>query len=90
MAIDIGRRKFISVLGSATVAWPIAAHARQPEQMRRVGMLFGIAADDPNAQAEYAAFLQELQRLGWAEGRNVRIAPRSHPSMVCSKSNYDH
>jgi putative tryptophan/tyrosine transport system substrate-binding protein len=75
MAIDIGRRKFISVLGSATVAWPFAAHAQQPE-MRRVGMLFGIAADDPNAQAEYAAFLQGLQQLGWTEGRNVRIDRR--------------
>jgi putative tryptophan/tyrosine transport system substrate-binding protein len=76
MAIDIGRRKFISALGSATVAWPFAAHAQQPGPIRRVGMLFGIAADDRNAQAEYAAFLQGLQQLGWTEGRNVRIDPR--------------
>jgi putative tryptophan/tyrosine transport system substrate-binding protein len=76
LSIDIGRRKFISVLGGATVAWPLAARAQQPEQMRRVGMLFGIAADDPTAQAEYAAFLQGLQQLGWTEGRNVHIDPR--------------
>jgi len=76
MTIGIGRRKFISVLGGATVAWPFAAHAQQPEQLRRVGMLFGIAADDPAAQAEYAAFLQGLQQLGWIEGRNVHIDPR--------------
>ena len=44
--------------------------------MRRVGMLFGIAADDPTARAEYAAFLQGLQQLGWIEGRNVHIDPR--------------
>jgi putative ABC transport system substrate-binding protein len=76
MAIGVGRREFISVLGGAVAAWPFAAHAQQPEQMRRVGMLFGIAADDPNAQAEHAAFLQGLQQLGWTEGRNVRIDPR--------------
>jgi putative tryptophan/tyrosine transport system substrate-binding protein len=76
LSIDMGRRKFISVLGSATIAWPFSAHAQQPEQMRRVGMLFGIAADDPTAQAEYAAFLQGLQQLGWIEGRNVHIDPR--------------
>jgi putative ABC transport system substrate-binding protein len=73
LSIGIGRRKFISVLGSAAVAWPFAAHAQQPEQMRRVGVLFGIAADDPTAQAEYAAFLQGLQQLGWIEGHNVHI-----------------
>jgi putative ABC transport system substrate-binding protein len=52
------------------------AHAQQPEQMRRVGILYGIAADDPNAQAEYAAFLQGLRPLGWTEGRNVSIERR--------------
>jgi hypothetical protein len=52
LSVDIGSRKFISVIGSATLGWPFAAHAQQPEQMRRVGVLFGIAADDPTAQAE--------------------------------------
>ena len=69
MAIGVGRRQFITAIGGAAFVWPLAAHAQQPEQMRRVGMLFGIAADDPNAQAEYAAFLQGLQQLGWTEGR---------------------
>ena len=70
------RREFITLLGGTAATWSFPAHAQQPEQMRRVGMLFGIAADDPNAQAEYAAFLQGLQQLGWTEGRNVRIDRR--------------
>ena len=68
------RRDFITLVGGAA-AWPLAARAQQPGQMRRVGMLFGIA-DDPTAQAEYAAFLQGLQQLGWTEGRNVHIDRR--------------
>jgi len=72
----IGRRQFISALGSAAVAWPLAARAQQPERMRRIGVLIGIAADDPDAQARYAAFLQRLQQLGWTEGRNVHIDAR--------------
>jgi putative ABC transport system substrate-binding protein len=73
MAIDIDRRKFISVLGSVTVAWPFAARAQQPEQMRRIGVLNGGSADDPGVQANYVAFLQGLQQLGWTDGRNVRF-----------------
>jgi len=68
MAIKIARREFISALGGAAT-WPLAAHAQQPEQMRRIGVLRG----RPAVQAQHAAFLQELQQLGWTEGRNVRI-----------------
>jgi putative tryptophan/tyrosine transport system substrate-binding protein len=75
MAINIGRRKFIAALGSAA-AWPRAARAQQPEQMRRIGVLSGAAANDPDNQARYAAFLQGLQQLGWTEGRNVHIDVR--------------
>ena len=67
------RREFITLLGSAAVAWPLAAHAQQPERMRRIGVLIPYAADDPEGQARIAAFLQVLQQLGWTEGRNVRI-----------------
>jgi putative tryptophan/tyrosine transport system substrate-binding protein len=63
------RRDFITLLGGAA-AWPLAAHAQQPERMRRIGVL---AAADPEGQAQVAAFLQALQQLGWSEGRNVRI-----------------
>ena len=66
------RREFITLLGGAA-AWPLAAHARQREPMRRVGVLMNLAADDPEAQARVAAFLQGLQEAGWVVGRNARI-----------------
>src|SRR5580704_10989030 len=72
MAIGIGRREFVTVLGSAAVTWPLAAHAQQPEQMRRIGVLYA-GSDDPGWKARYATFLQGLQQLGWTDGRNVRI-----------------
>jgi putative ABC transport system substrate-binding protein len=76
VAIDIGRRQFISALGGAASAWPLAARAQQGERMRRIGVLFGVAADDSTGKANYAAFLQGLQQLGWSDGRNVRIDAR--------------
>jgi putative tryptophan/tyrosine transport system substrate-binding protein len=69
------RREFIT-LGSAAAAWPLAARAQPGERVRRIGVLMGLAADDPEGQARFAAFLQELQQLGWTEGRNVRIDTR--------------
>jgi putative ABC transport system substrate-binding protein len=68
----MGWRDFISLLGSA-VAWPFAARAQQPEQMRRIGVLMNMAADDPQGQASIAAFHQGLQEWGWMLGRNARI-----------------
>ena len=70
------RREFITLLGGATVAWPLAAQAQQPGAMRRIGVITGIAVDDPQTKAQYAAFLQGLQQLGWIDGRNVRIDTR--------------
>jgi ABC-type uncharacterized transport system substrate-binding protein len=66
------RREFITVLGGAAVAWPLAARAQQPK-MRRIGVLMTLAADDPEAQARNAAFLQALGELGWTVGRNLQI-----------------
>ena len=66
------RREFMTLLGSAA-AWPLAARAQQPERMRRIGVFMPLAADDKQAQARLAAFLQGLQELGWTDGRNVRI-----------------
>jgi ABC-type uncharacterized transport system substrate-binding protein len=66
------RRQFITLLGGAA-AWPLAARAQQPDRMRRIGMLMNRVADDPEAQARLKAFVQGLQQLGWAEGRNVRM-----------------
>jgi putative ABC transport system substrate-binding protein len=73
MAINIARRKFIAALGGTAFAWPFAARAQQADRMRRVGVLWNLAADDPVGQARLAAFRQGLQELGWTDGRNVRI-----------------
>ena len=78
MAINIERRKFIAALGGSAFAWPLAARAQQADRMRRVGVLWNLAADDPEGQARQRAFLQGLQELGWTEGRNVRIDYRWH------------
>src|SRR5262249_45975128 len=69
------RREFITLLGSAA-AWPLAARAQQPEKVRRIGVLMNRVAHDPEAQARFNAFVQGLQQLGWAEGRNVRMDVR--------------
>jgi putative tryptophan/tyrosine transport system substrate-binding protein len=70
------RRDFITLLGGAAAAWPLAARAQQPERMRRIGVLMSTATDDPEGQARIAAFAQGLQQLGWTDGRNVRIDTR--------------
>jgi putative ABC transport system substrate-binding protein len=70
------RRSFITLLGGAAVAWPLAAHAQQPERMRRIGVLVALAEDDPESVARRAAFEQALQASGWAVGRNIRIEYR--------------
>ena len=76
MAIDIGRRQFISALGGASLGWPLAARAQQPSRVRRIGVLMSTAADDALGQAYIAAFAQGLQQLGWEVGTNVRIDAR--------------
>jgi putative ABC transport system substrate-binding protein len=71
------RREFITLLGAAAASpsllWPLPAHAQQPDQMRRIGMLMTRNAEDPEEQARLAAFLQGLRERGWSDGRNVRI-----------------
>jgi ABC-type uncharacterized transport system substrate-binding protein len=67
------RREFIKVLGGAAVTLPLSAHAQQPDRMRRIGVLMSLAADDPEAKARLAAFVQGLRELGMTEGRDVRI-----------------
>jgi putative ABC transport system substrate-binding protein len=74
--LNVRRREFISLLAGAAAAWPLAAHAQQPDRMRRIGVLMSLTADDPEGQVRLTAFLQGLQQLGWTDGRNVRIDTR--------------
>jgi putative tryptophan/tyrosine transport system substrate-binding protein len=67
------RREFIKVIGGAAAGWPLVARAQQSEQMRRIGVLLNVAADDPESPARLTAFAQGLQELGWIDGRNVRV-----------------
>jgi putative ABC transport system substrate-binding protein len=69
------RREFITLVGGAA-AWPLAARAQQGERMRRIGVLMPLAADDPVGQARIAALREGLEKLGWIEGRNIRIDTR--------------
>jgi len=66
------RREFITLLGAA--AWPLTARAQQDHRVRRIGVLMGDFPEDaPEGRAVAAAFREELQKLGWTEGRNIRI-----------------
>jgi putative ABC transport system substrate-binding protein len=76
MRFDHNRRDFLTLLGGAAAAWPLAAHAQQGERVRRIGVLQSLAADDPEGQARLAAFAQGLQQSGWTIGRNVQIDTR--------------
>src|SRR5215467_11350453 len=70
------RREFIKVIAGSAAAWPIIAHAQQPEQMRRIGILMNRSESDSEGLARLAAFKQAFEQLGWKEGRNIRIEMR--------------
>src|SRR5262249_47608973 len=71
------RREFIKLLGSTGAGWPLAAGgAKQLDRMRRIGVLMAYAESDVEAQARLGTFREELQKLGWVEGRNIRIETR--------------
>jgi putative tryptophan/tyrosine transport system substrate-binding protein len=73
----MNRRDFITLLGGATVARPLAARAQQDQRVRRIGVLMGdFPENNPEARAVVAAFREGLQQLGWTEGRNIRIVTR--------------
>ena len=67
------RRKFITLLGGVAATWPLAARAQQGERVRRIGVLEGTTATDPEIKLRYKAFEQGLQERGWALGQNLQI-----------------
>jgi ABC-type uncharacterized transport system substrate-binding protein len=70
------RRAFITLLGGAATAWPLAARAQQAERRRLIGVLMYAPADDPEGQARLAALAQALKQLGWSDDRNLQIDTR--------------
>ena len=76
MASHIGRRKFLATLGGAAAAWPLATRAQQTAAERTVGILMAYSASDRDLQARVTAFRQDLRKLGWVEGGNLRIDDR--------------
>jgi putative ABC transport system substrate-binding protein len=84
----IKRREFITLLGGAAAAWPLAARAQQTGGMRRIGVLMNLAADDPEASARVTALAQGLQQLGWTVGHNVRMDYRWGANDADSRRRY--
>jgi putative tryptophan/tyrosine transport system substrate-binding protein len=74
------RREFITLVGGAAAIWPVASRAQQSERARRVGVLVGLAENDPEMKERLEGLRQGLEKLGWAEGRNLRIDYRFAPA----------
>ena len=76
MGEAVRRREFITLLGGATAAWPLAVRAQQPARMRRIALLVGLDERDAEAQMRVKAFRLGMRDLGWIEGRNIQIEIR--------------
>jgi putative ABC transport system substrate-binding protein len=72
----VRRREFITLLGGATVMWPLTTHAQQADRVRRIGVLMNLAADDPQSTKQMTAFLGGLQERSWILGGNLQIEYR--------------
>jgi putative tryptophan/tyrosine transport system substrate-binding protein len=70
------RRDFLKVFASSATGWPLAARAQQSERPRRIGVLMAFSENDPEAQSWAGGFREELAKLGWSEGHNIRIDTR--------------
>jgi len=82
------RREFIRFISGAAAYLPLVARAQQGERLRRIGVLIGQVADDPQGKSRVATFLQGLQQLGWTEGRNVQIDIRWGVADAASSRRY--
>jgi putative ABC transport system substrate-binding protein len=74
--LGVRRRDFIALLGGAAAGWPLAAQAQQPDRVRRIGVLMSRQESDPDADARLVSLRAGLHKLGWSEGRNIRIDVR--------------
>jgi hypothetical protein len=75
------RRKFIALLGSFAVAWPLTARGQRLDRMRRIGMLMSASENDTEYRSLLATFGDELRKLGWEQGGNLGIDYRWKRSM---------
>src|SRR5262245_3739739 len=74
----MNRREFITFFGGAAAsAWPFAARAQAPDRVRRIGVLSGLAEEDPESRLRAGTFERALRDLGWIKGRNLHIEYRS-------------
>jgi len=76
---DLGRRRFVTLLGGAAAAWPLPARSQQSD-MRRIGVMIALPEGDTELKKWIGAFLRGLEKLGWVEGRNVRVDYRFAPA----------
>jgi putative tryptophan/tyrosine transport system substrate-binding protein len=83
---QLKRREFMSLLGGAAAAWPIAARAQQGERVRHIGVLMPHSENDAEFHDYLSAFREGLQKLGWTEGRNISI-PAGARSMMRTPGN---
>ncbi len=75
-ALNMRRREFIALVGGTVAAWPLPGEAQQGARVRLVGILEGISADTPAANARYPAFVEGLKELGWTPGHDVWVEVR--------------
>ena len=71
------RRKFITLLGGGALAWPLAARAQQPDRVRRIGVLMGLAETDQFTQGYVRELRDRLQQLGWTDSRKIQFTYRA-------------
>ena len=84
--MEIGRRQFISALGGAISAWPLAAQAQQVNRMRHVGLLMGGPSEnDPGAQARFRTLRHALQELGWTEKDRMSVSRLAGRAAILSE-----